>query len=135
MIVFADVCCQGNLYRGKREVKLYRGNSQKTKDANKTLVLRIQAEIRTILFKRYYKEPLPCIEIHINDAEKHYTTKEGWYYEVRHWRYGAYLGVDKCFAIGEGDTLKQYVEDTMDDNHADDVVLTNGNTIISINLF
>jgi len=94
-----------------------------------------QAEIRTILFKRYYKEPLPCIEIHINDAEKHYTTKEGWYYEVRHWRYGAYLGVDKCFAIGEGDTLKQYVEDTMDDNHADDVVLTNGNTIISINLF
>jgi hypothetical protein len=135
MIVFADVCCQGNLYRGKREVKLYRGNSQKTKDANKTLVLRIQAEIRTILFKRYYKEPLLCIEIHINDAEKHYTTKEGWYYEVRHWRYGAYLGVDKCFAIGEGDTLKQYVEDTMDDNHADDVVLTNGNTIISIDLW
>jgi len=135
MIVFADVCCQGSLYCGKREVKLYRGNSQKTKDANKALVLRIRAEIRTILFKKYYKEPLPYIEIHIDDAEKHYTTKEGWYYEVRHWRYGDYLGVDKQFSIGGGVALKQYVSDTMDNDHADEVVLTNGNTIIGIDLF
>jgi len=51
--VYADVYVDNTLYRGKRLITLYKGSSQLVRDANKTLILQTQGEIRKILFKKY----------------------------------------------------------------------------------
>ena len=45
-IIVARLSHEGKEYIGKREVNMYDGNDEKTKDANVGLTLRVQREIR-----------------------------------------------------------------------------------------
>lgn len=126
--IIVSCSVKGTMYQGKRTIELYIGDDQKTIDANKGLVRRVEKEMREILYSKY----LPVVEarekkeLDTKKAILEVLEKDGKsYYEVERWVYGQCEGVVKQFQKDELSQLKLWLEDNVESNCALIVSLTN----------